>query len=269
MNFDDLKHSQRERLLYLDRCFTWRGWANRRDLVERFDVSVAQAAIDFRTYLALAGDIGPVYDAEKRAYLARPDHRPMAPDRTLGDWEAAVRDRPSEEFAELPLLARASEPEVMARLSRAMAEGQAVQIRYTSMKSGDEGQQWIAPTRFASDGERIHVRAYSFKHTEYRDYVPGRIQGTGPFATRPAPVPMPYDSDWYTMARIRLAPLKGLTPEQAKAVRREFGFRGDTLTVEIRKALEFYVERRWGLTRPGARLEIVDVEYSRPHGTST
>lgn len=264
MNFDDLKHAQRERLLHLDRCFAWRGWANRRDLMDRFDVSVAQAAIDFRTYLALAGADAPVYDAEKRAYFAKPDHRPLAPDRTLGDWEAAVRDRPSEEFAELPLLTRASEPEVMARLSRAMAEGQAVQIRYTSMKSGDEGLQWIAPKRFASDGERVHVRAYSFKHSAYRDYVPGRIHGAGPFPTRAAPTPLPYDADWHTLARIRLAPLKGLTPEQAKAVRREFGFRSETLTVEIRKALEFYIERRWGLNRPGARLEIVDTEYVQP-----
>lgn len=263
MTLDDLKHAQRDRLLYLDRCFAWRGRANRRDLMDRFGLSVAQAAIDFRTYLALAGAGAPVYDSEKRAYLALPDHRPLAPQRTFGEWETAVRDRASDEFSELPLLRRASEPEIMARLSRAMAEGKSTQIRYTSMKSGDDGQQWIVPARFASDGERVHVRAYSFKHNEYRDYVPARIHA-GTFPTRPAPSSLPFDVDWHTTARIKLAPVKTLSPEQAKAVRREYGFRGETLVVEIRKALKFYIDRRWGLKQEGARLEIVGVDYIEP-----
>jgi hypothetical protein len=260
MTLDDLKHAQRERLLYLDRCFTWRGKANRRDLTARFGVSVAQAAIDFRTYLAIAGSEAPEYDAEKRTYVARTDHRPLSPE-TLKDWETAVRDRPTDEFCELPLLMRANEPEIVGRLSRAIADGVAIQIRYTSMKSGDDGLQWIAPTCFASDGERIHVRAFSFKHGTYRDYVPARVSANSSFATRPAPSPMPFDADWHTMARVTLAPRKSLLPEQARAVRREYGFRGETLTVKIRKALEFYIDRRWGLKQDGARLEIVGVEY--------
>lgn len=260
MTLDDMKHAQRERLLFLDRCFTWRGRANRRDLTARFGVSVAQAAIDFRTYLALAGAQAPEYDAEKRTYTARPDHRPLAAE-TLKDWEAAVRERPVDEFCELPPLERANEPEIVARLSRAIADGLAVQIRYISMKSGDDGLQWIVPTCFASDGERIHVRAFSFKHGTHRDYVPARISANSSFATRPAPVPLPFDADWHMIARIKLAPRKSLSPEQAKAVRREYGFRGETLVVEIRKALEFYVDRRWGLKQEGARLERVGVEY--------
>ena len=263
MTFDDLKHAQRERLLYLDRCFTWRGRANRRDLTTRFGVSVAQAAIDFRTYLAMAGPEAPDYDAEKRTYLARPDHRPLAPE-TLTDWDAAVRDRPDEGFCELPPLSRANEPEILARLSRAIADHLAIQIRYASMKSGDDGLQWIAPTCFASDGERAHVRAFSMKHGTYRDYLPARIQASDRFATRPAPSPMPFDTDWHTIARIKLAPRKSLSPEQVRAVRREYGIRGETLVVEIRKALEFYIDRRWGLKQEGARLEIVGVDYVAP-----
>jgi hypothetical protein len=261
MNLDDLKHAQRERLLYLDRCFTWRGRANRRDLMDRFEVSVAQAAIDFRTYLSLAGRAGPVYDRERKTYVARPDHRPLVPEATLGGWEGAVRDRAPDEFSQLPLLTRAAEPTIMARLSRAMVEGEALQIRYTSMTTGEDGQQWIAPTRFASDGVRIHVRAYSFKHNEYRDYVPARIHDGTAMQTRPAPSPMPFDADWHTTARIRLAPLRSLSPDQARAVRREFGFKAETLTIEIRKALEFYIERRWDLKQKGSRLEIVSVDY--------
>ena len=54
MKLDDLKHAQRERLIFLDRCLTWRGMANRKDLIDRFGISIAQAALDFRVYLGLA-----------------------------------------------------------------------------------------------------------------------------------------------------------------------------------------------------------------------
>lgn len=261
MKLDDLKHAQRERLLYLDQRLTWRGWANRRDLMERFGVSVAQAAIDFRVYLEIAGRQGPDYDTERKTYVIRPDHKPLWPEATLGGWDMAVRDRPAEEFCELPLLVRATVPETMARLSRTMADSHAVQIRYTSMTTGEEAPQWIVPTRFASDGERIHVRAFSLKHNEYRDYVPARIHANSSFATRPPPSPLPFDADWHTRVRIKLAPRRSLSEAQARAVRREYGFRGETLVVEIRKALEFYTARRWGLNLGGARLEIVGKEY--------
>lgn len=51
------------------------------------------------------------------------------------------------------------------------------------------------------------------------------------------------------------------SPRQAAAVRREYGFDGDTLCVETTKALEFYFNRRWGLDLPGARLERARTEY--------
>ena len=38
MFFDDLKHALPERLIYLDRCFTWRVH-NRRNLIKRFGIS--------------------------------------------------------------------------------------------------------------------------------------------------------------------------------------------------------------------------------------
>ena len=43
--------------------------------------------------------------------------------------------------------------------------------------------------------------------------------------------------------------------EQKAAARLEYGFTADVLSFQIRRSLEFYIERRWGLNRPGARLE--------------
>ncbi|MBL4771439.1 MAG: hypothetical protein JKY61_09935 [Planctomycetes bacterium] len=44
-------------------------------------------------------------------------------------------------------------------------------------------------------------------------------------------------------------------------VRIEYGFAEKILTIKIRKALEFYIKRRWGLEQPESRLEVVSTEY--------
>ncbi|MGE0294502.1 MAG: hypothetical protein AB7P97_19285 [Hyphomonadaceae bacterium] len=261
MAFDDFKHAQRERLLFLDRCFTWNGRANRRDIEEQFGVSNPQAALDFKAYLERAGRWGPRYDTELKTYIAHEKHRPLVPEETLQEWESVVREGADNTFCELPALTRTTDPTIIAKIKRSLDRNLAIQIRYTSMSSGEQSQQWIAPTAFASDGARVHVRAYSFKHGEYRDYLPVRISAGSSFDTRELDNPLPPDDDWVTLVRFTLAPLKSLSPEQARAVRREFAFDGPTLKVTTRKALAFYARRRWGLDQDAARLEIVTTEY--------
>lgn len=261
MKFDDLKHAQRERVVFLDQCFTWHGRANRRDLMERFGVSPAQAALDFKVYLSRAGKHAPRYDSARKIYVARPDHAPQAPELVYADWQSILQEGGGDRFGALPSLTRRSDPEVLARLSRVMGNSQAIEIGYTSMTTGEQPAQWIAPTHFASDGARVHVRAYSFKHCAYRDYVPLRIDPFSSFSTRPLDDPLPLDHDWETIARITLKPREELSEEQAAAVRREYAFEGETLVVEMRRALEFYADRRWGLDQPNARLERAKTEY--------
>lgn len=263
MVFNDLKHPQRERLIFLDQCFAWRGVARRRDLIARFNVSMAQAALDFRVYLERAGRFAPRYDAVRKAYIAQPGFPGLSGDEVNRNWEQIIRDGMGNRFAALPKLTRANNPAVMARLYQAIENRLAIHISYTSMTTGNDSGQWIAPARFASDGERIHLRAYSFKHDEYRDYVPVRIDADSSFHTKPLESHLPRDADWHTLARIYLQPKASLSREQARAVKLEYGFDGEALCIQTRKALEFYADARWGLGQPSARLERVRVEYSR------
>ena len=69
MPFEDLKHAQRARLEYLDRLFFWDGAATRASLIKHFGISNAQAALDFRTYLAEAPNDALHYDASSRVFL--------------------------------------------------------------------------------------------------------------------------------------------------------------------------------------------------------
>lgn len=258
MVFDELKHAQRQRLIFLDRCLSWRGMANRRDLMGRFGISMAQAALDFRAYLDLA-PVPPVYDRIRKTYVTATGHKPVVPSGLTEAFDVLV-DPPVDD-AILPKPERKADPAIITRLYRAMQAGQQLYVRYISMTSGADEGQWIAPVRFTSDGESVHLRAFGFKHGEYRYYLPVRIEPNSSFQERELAGPLPRDEDWHTRATIFLAPKSGLSREQAKVVRREFGFEGEFLPVQTRKALEFFIDRRWGLQDAGARLERVKTVY--------
>lgn len=255
--FDDLKHAQRQRMLFLEQCFTWRGLANRKDLVERFGISLPQAAQDFRLYLDRAGRSKPIYDPARKSYFAATRITHPTSESLTDAFE--ILDEP-ESDANLPQPQRRADPRIVARLYQAMKARQSIEVRYTSMTSGPGSDQWIAPIHFTSDGEAVHLRAYSFKHREYRNYLPIRFDASSSFALRQPGDALPEDVDWETRVRISLRPKRSLSPEQAEVVRREYGFDGDFLFVEIRRALEFYFDRRWGLDQLGARLERAKTE---------
>lgn len=261
MLLNSLKYAQRERMVFLDQCFTWRGMANRKDLVDRFGVSMAQAALDFKLYLERLSENPPVYDNVRKTYLALENHTPLSP---------SIEDQPPmqilgagghDSFSTLPNLVRRVDSRTVALIYQAMIDGQAIHIQYTSMMTGVDDGQWIAPTKFASDGERVHLRAYSYKHDSYRDYVPIRISPDSSFALRPIQEPMLFDEEWHTLAKLHLKPKTGLSREQTIMVRREYGMEGDSLIIETRKALEFYAVRRWRLDHSNTRLELDKTEY--------
>ena len=262
MTLDDLKHAQRERLIFLDRCLTWRGMANRRDLIERFGISMAQAALDFRVYLDLARSTPPTYDPVRKTYIAASGHEPLAPSSLTEAFDILVDEVENTHSSALPRPERKADPTIIARLHQAIRSGKALHVRYTSMSSGADDGQWIAPTRFTSDGESVHVRAFCFKHGEYRNYLPIRIEHDSSFEEKLLVEPLPVDEDWNTRAVLWLRPKSGLSDLQAGVVRREFGFEGEYLRVETRKALEFFFNRRWGLDEKGARLERAKTEYA-------
>jgi hypothetical protein len=261
MTLDDLKHAPRQRLLFLDRCFTWRGVARRRDLTDRFGISTAQAANDFRAYLSLTTRHPPEYDTRLKAYIAARDHQPIAPSSMLDVFGVLDTTSGDELPAALPRAKRWLDPYVATVLHDAISNHRKVRIAYTSMSSGETAPQWVAPTRFIFDGESIHFRAYSYKRGEYRNFHPARIEPENGFQAGEIEAPLPPDAEWHTVSIIWLRPSAHLSGAQAAVVRREYGFSAELLRIEIRKALEFYLDHRWGLYGTGARLERVKTEH--------
>ncbi|WP_319566903.1 WYL domain-containing protein [Cohaesibacter marisflavi] len=261
MTFDDLKFAQRTRLEYLDRLFFWDGAATRASLIKRFDISNAQAALDFRTYLAEVPKGTLQYDASSRQYLAHESFERLTGRASSLEFEQLLSGEPSSTFDRLPDLQRTQDMRVLRPLYRAFRAKEATKIVYQSMRDPEPMTRWIAPVRFASDGVRLHVRAWCYEREGFRDFHPARIDADRSFdETKPAEE-VPRDDDWFTWAILKLKPHSRLTDAQQRVVRIEFGFTSDVLEVKTRKALAFYTERRWGLEQKEPRLERVSIDY--------
>jgi hypothetical protein len=79
--------------------------------------------------------------------------------------------------------------------------------------------------------------------------------------TRERPASLRFDTDWNSLVRLWIRPRSDLSDAQAQAVRLEYGFGDKThLPIETRKALAFYVVRRWRLDDEKARLELDRME---------
>lgn len=261
MTFEDLKYAQRERLEHLDRLFFWDGAATRASLIKRFGISNAQAAIDFRAYLAEAAKGALQYDASSRQYLAHESFERLTGKASSMEMQHLLSGEPSPAFDRLPDLQRTQDIRVLRPIYRAFRAKEAVKIVYQSMRDPKPMTRWIAPVRFASDGVRLHVRAWCYTRKAFRDFHPARIDPDRSFKETKQADPVPRDKDWFTWAVMQLRPHSRLSDAQQRVVRIEFGFTGDVLEARTRKALEFYTERRWGLEQKEPRLERVSINY--------
>ncbi len=258
MKIEKLKYAQRERVLFLDKCFTWRGQANRSDLEREFGVSTAQAALDFKEYLKLNYETPPRYDANKKTYVAGSNFEPLTQTQVISNLN--ILSPNLDEIASLPQPTKSQDPNVISRIFMALQSGQKIQLNYVSMTTGDKHPQWLAPTNFFTDGQSVYFRAFSFRHKCFRTYSPVRVHYSSTFEKKELENQLESDEEWETKLRIWLKPKDTLSKEQAEAVRKEYAFEGDFLKLETRKPLEFFLDRRWGLDQAHSRLERFKAE---------
>lgn len=226
----------------------------------KFGISPAQAAIDFREYLARCRDPIPAYDTVRKTYVASDGHSGLEDPGDLPPMLEVIADGAVGRFDSLPMPDRRCPPGIMRQLYQAMDRNLRIEIDYVSMSSGRTTPQWIAPARIGFDGERLHFRAWSFRHAEWRDYLPIRVSETSTFSTEQLPEPLPRDEQWETRVVVELRPRTDLSREQQRAVLNEYGAADEApVIVETSEALAFYLGRRWGLDQPNSRLERLDV----------
>jgi len=249
--------SVERRLAFIEERLFWLGETNRADLVRQFGVSLGQASADIARYLALAPQ-GLAYDKSAKRYVAGDDFKPVLspPDanRLLGELQLVERGiLPADEttlgttpsFAATPLPERTIDAFVLRLVLRAIRAGAALDTFYQSMSRPEAVRRTIEPHALAHDGFRWHARAFDRESGAFRDFVLGRLSKprlAGQARARPED-----DVDWRTFITLQIAPHPGLTPAQAKAIAIDYGIRGRSAALKVRRALLFYALRRLGL----------------------
>ncbi|MBU2582431.1 MAG: WYL domain-containing protein [Alphaproteobacteria bacterium] len=248
---DAMRHGALDRLRFIDARLFWEARINRADLIEAFAISQAQAALDFRAYLELSGN-GVVYDTRAKSYVTTDAYEPAFPQpdgrQDLSKFAAAGDPLTTT----LPRLERPLNAGIAARVRRAARDAERLLIDYQSFTRPGASRRWIAPVRLINDGERWHARAWCFERCAWRDFVLARILAVR--AEEPAG-DLPVDVDWEDMVEVRLLPASHLSPSQKASVEREFAMTDGCLVVRLPRAMLIYAKQRWGLDRPGARLE--------------
>lgn len=240
--------SEQARLCFLERLLFWRGYINRKDLVEQFGISGPQATNDLVGYCTLAPG-NCAYNIRTKRYEAADEMVPalIVPDfdNDMMDLKSAVWPDRQIDFvvqAEQPL--RTASIPILQFLLRSAHAGKSVEIRYFSLSSGTAIWRRISPRAFGSDGLRWHIRAYCHEHEEFRDFVISRMKGVrNPVDCKYAKVS---DEDWITKVQMVIKPNPDIDTTKRKALEMDYGMKRGALKLIVRKAMIPYTARRLG-----------------------
>ena len=259
-----LRWGVERRMEFIEFRVFWEGRINRRDLINKFGVSVPQASADMSRYQDLAPK-NLHYDPRAKYYFSSKEFKPkfLNPDsdRYLANMLSLSSGIMTEEecwltnipaYDVLPQPRRAINPERLRRVVGAIRDGLAVQVKYQSMNAPEPEWRWVTPHALAFDGYRWHTRAFCHRSEVFKDFVLARIVSirlTKEHELNPAE-----DREWHEMVDVRIGPHPGLTDNQSKAIELDYGMESGEMIVRIRRGFLFYFLKRLGLDlSPSAR----------------
>ncbi len=232
--------------------------------MDQFGVSVNQASTDLNRYIGFA-PANMVYDKSARTYVRGSAFQPQFLEPDASRYLAQLRsvaenilDREDSWIANLPSFAsaptpvRGVDPVTLRSVVGAIRRSEEVEIRYQSLSSPDPRWRWIAPHAIAFDGFRWHARAFCLTDECFKDFLLSRmieIRGS-----RESGTTADDDLDWNSEVVLEVAPHPELSETQAKVIALDYGMRGGSAKIKVRRALLYYALRRLGLdTDPAAR----------------
>ena len=260
----ELRWGVEQRLEFIEFRLFWEGHVNRSDLMDQFGVSVNQASTDLNRYIGFA-PANMVYDKSARTYVRGSAFQPqfLEPDASrylaqLRSVAESILDREDSWIANLPSFAsaptpvRGVDPVTLRSVVGAIRRSEEIEIRYQSLSSPDPRWRWIAPHAIAFDGFRWHARAFCLTDGCFKDFLLSRmieIRGS-----RESGTSADDDIDWNSEVVLEVAPHPELSETQAKVIALDYGMRGGSAKIKVRRALLYYALRRLGLdTDPAAR----------------
>lgn len=260
----DLRWGVERRLEFIEFRLFWEGHVNRSDLIEAFGISVQQASTDLNRYQGLAAT-NMVYDKSAKTYVRNTTFNPLflKPDASrylsqLRSVAESILDRSDAwigefpDFATAPAPARAVNAATLRSVIGSIRRSEAIEIKYQSLSRPAPQWRWIAPHAIGFDGFRWHARAFCETDRAFKDFLLSRILETR--GERPSSVTGNADDDWNEYVTLEIGPHPDLSKTQKKVIALDYGMRGVSAKISVRKALLYYALKRLGLdTDPKSR----------------
>lgn len=252
----DVKWATRQRLQYIEVMAWYAGVVTRSDVARAFGLSDPAATKDLKLY----NDLAPgklVYQHSVFGFVPSEDFAAvfadLAPAAVLPIIAAnlAVANGPYGDqliyglpTAALPLPVRLPTPQTLAQITRAIRGRRKLRVGYRSLsRPGNAAERVLEPHTLVNTGLRWHVRAYSEDTCDFRDFVLSRI-GAAQCLDTPAESGEQYDDDWVEQVSLKLAPHRGLDAARRESLLLDYGAGGETIEVNVRRALLGYVLQR-------------------------
>jgi len=247
---DFFKWDVKQRLTLLEATVFWTGELVTGFLTSTFSISRVQATKDIALYLSLRPD-NLRYDRSLKRYLITEQFSPLlitgSPQECLQVLQASqsaappvvtlMSNLPAVEVLALPT--RRIDVTVLRPVLQAARFGLVLEIGYQSMSTPQPVTHKVLPHTLVFDGWRWHMRAFSYSHNDFRDFVLARIHQAS-VAGKPEK-PSPVDTLWETQLTVEIGPHPGLSDSQKQAVERDFGMADGKCSSSVRAALLSYL----------------------------
>lgn len=247
---DFFKWDVKQRLTLLEATVYWTGELITNFLTDTFSISRVQATKDIALYLSFRPD-NLRYDRSLKRYLITDQFSPLL---ITGSPQECVQVLQASQSAAPPvvtLMSNLPTVEVLASHTRhidvgvlrpvlqAARFGLVLEIGYQSMSSPEPAVHMVQPHTLVFDGWRWHMRAFSYSHNEFRDFVLARIHQASVVGKQEQPCPV--DTLWETLLTVEIGPHPGLSDSQKLAIERDFGMVEGKATITVRAALLSYL----------------------------
>lgn len=245
----------RERLSFIEDRLFWYGRISSSDVIRRFGLSKAQAANDVARYRSMQ-NCPILYDPKLKAFVAPAGFTPIITAQTISRFLEVARhddliDQEIVDFAFLQPLTRWVDVQVAREVTMAILNSLDLEVEYSSLSSGTS-LKWLAPHALASDGLRVHVRAYDYNRGDFRDFVLGRLRSIQNRRQRLANCDA--DADWFEIIHLDLIVNPAIPATKKKALHLDYGIDGDVLPYAVRKSMLPYLNSRLFLHSSFAKL---------------
>jgi hypothetical protein len=242
----ELNQAQLERLAFLDFRLYFLGSVGRPHICDRFGVVPMVASRDLASYQDAAPK-NTRFDGKRKLYIPSDDFKPLfnhEPERVLsalskGFGEGIGKAASGFLACESPVKLNLPSLPVLAIITRAIHQRDAVRLTYHSLKSGTSKRE-VVPHALVDSGQRWHVRCFDRKSKEFRDLVLTRVEkpsliGGGDIATHEQ---ADKDFQWGRIVEMELVPHPN--HPYPDLIAKDYGLKGGRTIALVRAALAGY-----------------------------